>query len=72
MLRLGLVGFGGRVMSLKVEDVMVKDKGGKLVGLVFMTDVARFEPHMMDVIKKLAAQQAVPRRMRKVMCYYIS
>ena len=25
MLRLGLVGFGGRVMSLKVEDVMVKD-----------------------------------------------
>ena len=47
-------------------------KGGKLVGLVSMTDVARFEPHMMDVIKKLAAQQAVPRRMKKVMCYYIS
>jgi len=45
-------------------------KDGRLVGLVSMTDIARFEPHMMDIIKKLAAQHAVPKRMKKVM-YYI-
>jgi len=56
-------------MRIKTLPVV---KGGKLIGLISMTDIARFEPHMMNVIKKLASQQTVPKRMKKVMCYYIS
>ena len=47
-------------------------KEGKLVGLVSLTDIARFQPHMIKILKKLAARGAPPRRIRKVIDYYIA
>ncbi len=42
-----------------------------LVGLVSLTDIARFQPQMMRILKKLAAQHAPPKRLQKVLCYYV-
>ena len=59
------------MFEMKIKKLPVVDKG-KLVGIVSITDVARFHPHIMDIIKKLAMQEDAPMRMQKVMCYYIS
>ena len=59
------------MFEMKIKKLPVVDKG-KLVGIVSITDIARFHPHIMDIIKKLAMQEDVPKRMQKVMCYYIS
>ena len=59
------------MFEMKIKKLPVVDKG-KLVGIVSITDVARFHPHIMDIIKKLAMQEDIPKRMQKVMCYYIS
>jgi CBS domain-containing protein len=59
------------MFGMKIKKLPVV-KSGKLVGLVSMTDIARFEPHMMNLLKKLAAQQMMPKRMEKVVHYYIS
>lgn len=47
-------------------------KGNKLVGLVTFTDIARFQPLIAKYAEKLAAEQALPRRMEKVIRYYIA
>ena len=59
------------MFEMKIKKLSVVDKG-KLVGIVSITDIAKFHPHIMDIIKKLAMQEDVPKRMQKVMCYYIS
>ena len=59
------------MFEMKIKKLPVVEKG-KLVGLISITDIARFHPHIMDIIKKLAAQENMPKRMQKVMCYYIS
>jgi len=59
------------MFEMKIKKLPVVEKG-KLVGLISITDIARFHPHIMDIIKKLAMQENVPKRMQKVMCYYIS
>ncbi|MCD6241805.1 CBS domain-containing protein [Candidatus Bathyarchaeota archaeon] len=59
------------IFEMKIKKLSVVEKG-KLVGLVSITDVARFHPHIMEIIKKLAAQESMPKRIQKVMCYYIS
>ena len=59
------------MFEMKIKKLPVVDKG-KLVGIVSITDIAKFHPHIMDIIKKLAMQEDVPKRMQKVMCYYIS
>ena len=59
------------MFEMKIKKLPVVEKG-KLVGLISITDIARFHPHIMDIIKKLAVQENVPKRMQKVMCYYIS
>jgi CBS domain-containing protein len=48
---------------------VVKDK--KLVGLVTLTDIARIQPVMTEFMKNLAAKYALPKRMEKVIHYYI-
>ena len=58
--------FEKRVKKLPV----VKDK--KLVGLVTLTDIARIQPVMAKFIKNLAVGQALPKRMEKVVHYYIA
>ena len=59
------------MFEMKIKKLPVVERG-KLVGLISITDVARFHPHIMDIIKKLAVQENMPKRMQKVMCYYIS
>jgi len=48
---------------------VVKDK--KLVGLVTMTDVARAQSEMIKYIERLAAKYDLPKRMQKVIHYYV-
>jgi len=57
--------FEKRVKKLTV----VKDK--KLVGLITMTDIARVHTAMVEHIKKLSAKYDLPKRMEKVIHYYV-
>lgn len=43
----------------------------ELVGLVTMTDIARIHPEMVEYIKSLAAKYDLPKRMEKVIHYYV-
>jgi signal-transduction protein with cAMP-binding, CBS, and nucleotidyltransferase domain len=43
----------------------------KLIGLITLTDIARGAPEMLKIIKELAAKQAVPRNIQKVIDRYI-
>ena len=47
-------------------------KDGKLVGLVTFTDIARIQPVMIKTIKQLMMKYKIPRRMNKVIRYYIT
>jgi len=44
---------------------------GRLLGLITLTDVARFQPQMIKILKKLSHHVAAPRRIEKVMNYYV-
>ena len=57
--------FKQRVKKLTV----VKDK--ELVGLITMTDIAGVHTTMVEHIKKLADKYDIPKRMEKVIRYYI-
>ncbi len=46
-------------------------EGGRLVGLVSLTDIARFQPQMIKILKKLSAQHTPPKRLQKVLGYYV-
>lgn len=59
------------MFDMKIKKLPVV-KQGKLVGIVSLTDIARFQPHIIKVLKKLAATGAPPRRMQKVIHYYIA
>jgi len=36
-----------------------------------LTDVARFQPQMIRILKKLSERTAAPKRMQKVVDYYV-
>jgi len=46
-------------------------KNEQLVGLVTMTDIARIHAEMVEYIKSLAAKYDLPKRMEKVIHYYV-
>ncbi len=46
-------------------------EGRRLIGLISLTDIARFQPQMMKILKKLSAQHAPPKRLQKVLGYYV-
>ena len=46
-------------------------EGRKLTGLVSLTDIARCQPQMIKILKKLSAQYAPPKRLQKVLGYYV-
>jgi CBS domain-containing protein len=46
-------------------------EAGRLVGLISLTDIARFQPQMMKILKKLSAQHMPPKRLQKVLGYYV-
>jgi len=57
--------FEKRIKKLPVVD------HGRLKGLITLTDVARFQPQMIKILKKLSDHVAAPQRMKKVMNYYV-
>lgn len=46
-------------------------KGEKLVGLITMTDVASAHSEMVKFLKELAAKYDIPKRIEKVIGYYV-
>lgn len=57
------------MFKLKIKKLPVV-KSGQLMGLVTLTDLARFQPQMIRILKKLSEKMA-PRRMQKVVDYYV-
>ena len=55
----------------KIKKLPVVE-GGKLVGLVTFTDIARIQPVMEKTLRKLMEKYEVPRRISKVIRYYIA
>jgi len=54
----------------KIKKLVVVD-ANKLVGIVTLTDIARVQPQMIEMLKQLAAKQETPKSMQKVIDYYI-
>jgi CBS domain-containing protein len=59
-----------QMFQMKIKKLPVVD-GKRLVGLVSLTDIARFHPAMMKLLKQLAVNQAAPRSIKKVIDYYV-
>jgi CBS domain-containing protein len=57
------------MFKLKIKKLPVVESG-KLMGLITLSDLARFQPQMIRILRKLSAQMA-PRRMKKVVQYYV-
>jgi len=58
------------MFQMKIKKLPVVD-GKRLVGLVSLTDIARFQPQMMKILKQLAMRQSAPKSMKKVIDYYV-
>jgi CBS domain-containing protein len=58
------------MFQMKIKKLPVVD-GKKLVGLVSLTDIARFQPQMIKILKQLAARQTAPKSLKKVIDYYV-
>jgi len=54
----------------KIKKLPVVDNG-RLKGLITLTDVARFQPQMIKILKKLSDHVSAPQRIKKVMNYYV-
>ena len=54
----------------KIKKLPVVEKG-RLLGLVTLTDLARFQPQIMKLLRKIANRELPPRRMKKVLDYYV-
>jgi CBS domain-containing protein len=58
------------MFQMKIKKLPVVD-GKRLVGLVSLTDIARFQPQMISILKQLAAKQEAPRSIQKVIDRYV-
>ncbi len=54
----------------KIKKLPVVEDG-RLVGLVTLTDLLRFQPEIIRILKKLITTEAPPKRMKKVVDYYV-
>jgi len=54
----------------KIKKLPIVDQG-RLLGLVTLTDLARFQPQMIRVLKKISTTELPPRRLKKVIDYYV-
>ena len=54
----------------RIKKLAVVEKG-RLLGLVTLTDLARFQPELMKLLKKIANRELPPKRMKKVLDYYV-
>lgn len=57
------------MFKLRIKKLPVIDEG-QLKGLVTLSDLLRFQPHLIRLIKDLSKQLA-PKRMKKVVNYYV-
>jgi CBS domain-containing protein len=58
------------MFQMKIKKLPVVD-GKRLVGLVSLTDIARFQPQVISILKQLAAKQAAPKSMKKIIDRYV-
>jgi len=58
------------MFQMKIKKLPVVE-GKRLVGLVSLTDIARFQPQMIKILRQLATRQTPPKSMKKVIDYYI-
>jgi len=58
------------MFQMKIKKLPVVN-GKRLVGLISLTDIARFQPQMIKILKQLAIKQAAPKSMKKVIDYYV-
>jgi CBS domain-containing protein len=54
--------------KIKKLPVLENDQ---LVGLVTLTDLVRFQPQIIRILKELSSQQLPPKHMKKVVDYYV-
>jgi CBS domain-containing protein len=58
------------MFQMKIKKLPVVD-GKRLVGLISLTDIARFQPQVIKILKQLATKRSAPKRLRKVIDYYV-
>jgi len=58
------------MFQMKIKKLPVVDVK-RLVGLVTLTDIARFQPQMIKILKRLTVMQTAPKSMKKVIDYYV-
>jgi CBS domain-containing protein len=58
------------MFQMKIKKLPVVEEK-RLVGLVSLTDIARFQPQMIKILKQLAVRQAAPKSIKKVIDYYV-
>lgn len=61
-----------RLMFKKKIKKLPVVENGNLVGLVTLTDLARVQPEMIRILRKLSVKQLPPKRMKKVLDYYVT
>lgn len=60
-----------RLMFKKKIKKLPVVEDGRLVGLVTLTDLLRFQPEIIRMLKKLIMAEKPPKRMKKVVDYYV-
>jgi CBS domain-containing protein len=58
------------MFNTKIKKLPVIQRG-RLIGLVTLTDLTRFQPHMIKILKKLSVAELPPKRLQKVVDYYV-
>jgi CBS domain-containing protein len=58
------------MFQMKIKKLPVVDEK-RLVGLVTLTDIARFQPQMIRILRQLAMRQTAPKSIKKVLDYYV-
>ena len=58
------------MFQMKIKKLPVVD-GKRLVGLVSLTDIARFQPQVISILKQLASKQAPPKGIKKIIDRYV-
>jgi len=54
----------------KIKKLPVVENG-RLVGLVTLTDLVRFQPQIIRILKELSSKELPPKHMKKVVDYYV-
>jgi len=54
----------------KIKKLPVVEDG-QLVGLVSITDMVRVQPQIIEILKKLSTTEEPPKRIKKVVDYYV-